>query len=102
MVPTEIFLARMSETPEARLKRLTMRSWRRGMREVDLVLGPFAEANLRDMSDEDLERYEHLLSQNDQDIYAWITGAAQAPGELSTQVSKIVDFLSVERGTTFN
>ena len=92
----------MSETREHRLKRLTMRSWRRGMREVDLVLGPFAEANLHDMSDEDLERYEHLLSQNDQDIYAWITGAAQAPAELSTQVSKIVDFLSVERGTTFN
>ena len=47
----------MSETAEARLKRLAMRSWRRGTKEMDLILGPFADARLGGMSAEALDRY---------------------------------------------
>ena len=46
---------------EARLKRIVMRSWRRGTREMDLILGPFAEAELVAMDAESLDAYERLL-----------------------------------------
>jgi len=64
---------------EVRLKRLKMRSWRRGMKEMDLILGPFADGPLRTMSDAQLDDYESLLDENDQDLYLWVTGAKQAP-----------------------
>ena len=44
----------MTETPEARLKRLRMRSWRRGTKEMDLILGPWADARLPAMADDEL------------------------------------------------
>jgi antitoxin CptB len=69
----------MSETPEARLKRMAMRSWRRGTKEMDLILGPFADARLAGMGPEMLALYDALLAEADQDIYPWITGAAAGP-----------------------
>lgn len=60
---------------KARLRRLTMRSWRRGMRETDLLLGPFADAGLAGMVAADLDLYEALLEENDQDLYGWIVAA---------------------------
>ena len=58
----------MVETSEARLKRLTMRSWRRGMREMDLVLGPFADAELAGLPAATLDAYETLLAMQ---LSAW-------------------------------
>ena len=58
---------------EARLKRVTMRSWRRGTREMDLILGPFADAELAGLEADSLDAYELLLDENDQDLYPWIT-----------------------------
>jgi antitoxin CptB len=67
------------ETPEVRRKRLTLRSWRRGMREMDLLLGPFAEAALPGMDGARLDLYEALLAENDQDLWAWVIGRTAAP-----------------------
>lgn len=64
---------------EARLKRLRMRSWRRGMKEMDLILGPFADSGLATLADPELDAYERLLDENDQDLYLWVTGARDAP-----------------------
>ena len=61
------------EDHETRLKRLRMRSWRRGTREMDLILGPFADAALAGMDDASLDGYEALLDENDQDLYPWVT-----------------------------
>lgn len=55
------------------LKRVRMRSWRRGTREMDLILGPFADLCLADLSTELLSDYEALLDENDQDLYIWVT-----------------------------
>lgn len=64
--------------PEARHKRLLMRAHRRGTREMDLILGPFAAAHLAGMSSDELDRFEALLDENDQDLYAWIAGRPDA------------------------
>ena len=82
----------MSETTEARLKRMAMRSWRRGMKEMDLILGPFADARLAAFGSDALELYDALLGENDQDIYPWITGAAPAPERFAGLISEISAF----------
>jgi antitoxin CptB len=67
-------------SPQARLKRLTMRSHRRGIREMDLILGPFATAELAGFDAGSLDLYERLLEENDHDLYAWISGRPAAAG----------------------
>ncbi len=62
-----------------RLRRLRMRSWRRGMKEMDLILGPFADSALATLAPDTLDAYERLLDENDQDLYLWVTGARTPP-----------------------
>lgn len=69
----------LAETRETRLKRLRLRSWRRGTREMDLILGPFADSGLAELDDAALDAYEALMEENDWDLYYWITGAREVP-----------------------
>ncbi len=69
----------MDETADIRLKRLLFRSWHRGTREADLLLGPFAERHLPSMPPDELDRFEALLAERDDDIVAWISGLAPPP-----------------------
>ncbi len=57
-----------------RLKRARMRAWRRGMREMDLILGGFIDTNTENLTAERIESFEGLLACRDQDLYAWISG----------------------------
>jgi antitoxin CptB len=61
---------------DIRRKRLLFRSWHRGTRESDLILGRFAEAHLAGFDDGQLDRYEALLDCADADIFDWVTGRA--------------------------
>lgn len=65
---------------DAALRRLRMRAWRRGTREMDLILGPFADEGLERLSDADRARFEALLEENDHDLYRWIAGRIAGPG----------------------
>jgi antitoxin CptB len=69
----------VSETPEIRFKRLRMRSWHRGTKEMDLILGPFADTDLAGLGPDDLDAYESMLEENDQDLYQWVSGQRPAP-----------------------
>lgn len=82
----------MIETAEARLKRLKMRSWRRGTKEMDLVLGPFADRHLADLDAADLATYDRLLLENDQDLMAWILGQSTPPDWVGPLLARIADF----------
>jgi antitoxin CptB len=82
----------MSETAEARLKRMAMRSWRRGTKEMDLVLGPFADAHLAGLSEAELQTYDALLAENDQDLMAWILGQSVPPPALAPILGRITAF----------
>ncbi len=83
----------MSETPQARIRRMQMRSGRRGTKEMDLVLGPYAQARLAGMSEGELAVYDRLLDENDQDLYRWITRQATPPRELGAMIADISAFL---------
>lgn len=82
----------MVETAEARLKRMGMRSWRRGTKEMDLILGPWADAHLAGLSPERLEEYEVLLAENDQDLMAWVFGQAEPPAHVAPLLAEIAAF----------
>lgn len=82
------------ETPEVRLRRLRMRSARRGTREMDLILDGFAEASLAALTPESLDAYEALLSENDQDLYHWMSGQSKPPVVHAGIVGRIRDFLA--------
>ena len=74
---------------EKRLKRLAIRSWRRGIKEMDLILQAFADAHLESFSDDDLVLYDRLLSENDHDIYGWVGGQFPVPEEYLDLVTQI-------------
>ena len=82
----------MTETAEARLKRMTMRSWRRGTKEMDLILGPFADHHLSGLSEADLATYDRLLLENDQDLMAWILGQSAPPDWVQPLLNRISAF----------
>jgi antitoxin CptB len=76
-------MQRPSEPREIRLKRLKIRSWHRGTQEMDLLLGRFADAELERLSDRELDLFEAILAEEDQDLYAWITGERPWPTSLN-------------------
>ncbi len=71
---------------EARRKRLLFRAQRRGFKEVDLIFGTFAAAELAKLSDAELDQFEALLNAPDQDVYAWLRGHEPAPADFDTQL----------------
>jgi antitoxin CptB len=71
---------------ETRLKRLRIRAWRRGFREADLILGPFADRYCADLTEAELTDFEALLQENDQDVYAWIIDTLPIPPAFDTAV----------------
>lgn len=75
-----------------RLKRLRMRSWRRGTKEMDLVLGPFADAQLAGLGEADLVLYDRLLDENDQDLLPMALGQKPAPEALQPLMDRIALF----------
>ncbi len=71
---------RSSEGLDLRRRRLLYHAWRRGTREMDLIIGRFADAAIASLSDAEVDDFERLLEASDLDIYAWISGArAVAP-----------------------
>jgi antitoxin CptB len=82
----------MIETAEARLKRMAMRSWRRGMKEMDLILGPYADTHLAWMDMVRLELYDGLLALNDQDLLPMVLGQTAAPEGLGDLIDEIGRF----------
>jgi antitoxin CptB len=88
----------MTETAEARLKRMKMRSWRRGTKEMDLALGPWADAHLAGLGPRELDLYDRLLQENDQDLMAWITGTAVPPGWIVPLLEQVRSFAASRLG----
>lgn len=71
---------------------MKIRSWRRGTKEMDLVLGPFADAHLTALTLDELDLYDALLAENDQDLMAWILAQTPPPAALAGLLARIADF----------
>ena len=77
------------ETREHKIKRLTMRSMRRGIKEMDLILMHYANDKLSGMSDDALDHYDALLNENDQDLYQWCSGQVPPAREFTDLIADI-------------
>ncbi|MCF8469200.1 MAG: succinate dehydrogenase assembly factor 2 [Parvibaculum sp.] len=69
---------------DVRVRRLKFRSWHRGIKEMDLILGHFADNTLESLSDLELDQYEALIETEDTTLYNWITGREKLPSEHDT------------------
>jgi antitoxin CptB len=76
----------MGEPLDIRRKRLLFRSWNRGTKETDMVLGSFAERHIAELSDGQLDRYEALLENDDGALFDWIAGRVAPPPQHDTDV----------------
>jgi antitoxin CptB len=84
---------RSSQDLDPRRRRALFRAWRRGMREMDLILGGFADTHIDTLDDHDLADFEALLEVADDELYAWVTGRKRPADEyLSPVFRSIVAF----------
>jgi antitoxin CptB len=81
---------RSSNGLDARRRRLLFRSWHRGTREADLIMGRFADVHIEGLSDTELDQYEQLLDALEADLLAWMTGVAAVPAEHDTAMFRRV------------
>lgn len=80
----------MTDPLDVRVKRLRFRSWHRGLREMDLLLGRFADRYLDRFDKSQLDQYETLLEAADVDIYNWIAGRSPTPPSFDSPVLKLI------------
>ena len=73
-----------SEGLDPRRRRLLFRCWHRGIREMDLVLGGFADAHLASLTEAELGELEQWLEVPDQQIFAWVNGMEMTPDEFNS------------------
>ena len=66
---------RTSSDLDPHRRKILYRAWHRGMRETDLILGPFADAHLASMNDQEIAAFEAMLEVPDREILGWITGS---------------------------
>jgi antitoxin CptB len=69
---------------------LLFRSWHRGTREADLIMGRFADAHVGGFSDSELDQYEHLLDALETDLLGWMTGVSAVPTDHDTAMFRRV------------
>ena len=67
-----------------RRKRLVFRAWHRGMREMDIIMGRFADRHAAAMSDDEVDQFEALMEAPDPEIFRWITGSLPTPANYDT------------------
>lgn len=79
----------MSETRDIRLKRLRLRAWHRGIKEMDLILGGWADRNLESADDATLDAFEAVMAESDHDLYQWVSGQKEAPAALAEMIERI-------------
>lgn len=90
------------ETPlDIRRKRLSWRASRRGIKEMDLVVGGFADARLASMTLQELDAFELVLDLPDTDLLAWMTGQAPVPVAVaSPMLARVLKFRPFETSQT--
>lgn len=77
---------RTVEGLDAPRRRALYRSWRRGTREMDLLMGRFADVEIDRFTEDEFLQFEALIEVQDRDLFAWIAGREETPAEFDTAV----------------
>ena len=92
--------ARSSDGLDARRRKLLFRAWHRGMREMDLIMGRFADACVDAMEAAELDDYERLMEEPDPELLGWVLGDDPPPADLdSPMLRRLRAFHRVPRGS---
>ena len=84
---------RSSEGLDVRRRKLLFRAWRRGVREMDLIVGRFADVHIDTLDDNGLDDFERLIEAPNAALYAWVVGAETIPADYETAVlAKLKEF----------
>jgi antitoxin CptB len=75
---------RTSAELDPRRRRILFRAWHRGIREMDLIFGQFADTELRDLPEAELDEFERILGEDDNELFKWICGEQILPERLRT------------------
>ena len=90
---------RSSDGLDFRRKRLLFRCWHRGTREMDLILGRFADAEITRLTDDELDELERLIDLPDPDLYAALIGDTPiAPEHAGPLFDRLKRFRAVDHG----
>jgi antitoxin CptB len=89
---------RSSEGLEVRRRKLLFRSWHRGMREMDLIMGRFMDHAVETLDDSELTEFERLIDLPDRDLLAWITGETDVPPNVDTPVFRRLRDFNMQGG----
>jgi len=87
---------------DTRRRRIKIRAWRRGMREMDLILGGFADAHLAELTEPEIAEFEKLLDESDRDVYSWISGELPIPADADGPLLKRVIASRAHAGPVFD
>lgn len=88
---------RTSDGLDLRRRKVLFRSWHRGMREMDLIMGRFADSALADLNEAELADFERLIELPDRDLLAWVTGEVAVPAGVDTVVFRRMRAFHVDR-----
>jgi antitoxin CptB len=89
---------RSSEGLDTRRRQILFRAWHRGMREMDLIMGPFADAAIDRLTDAEVGAFERLIQVPDQMVLAWVMDNGPVPAEHDTPLlQQMRDFMRTKR-----
>lgn len=92
-------IGRSSEGLDLRRRKLLFRAWHRGLREVDLILGRFADGSIEQLTEAELSEFESLMNVPDGELLAWLTGEADVPAAYDGPLlRRLRDFQASEGG----
>jgi antitoxin CptB len=91
---------RSSEGLDHRRRQLLFRSWHRGMREMDLIMGRFADATIEQLTPDEMAEFERLMEVPDQELLSWITGEARVAHDYDTALFRRLRDFSRNRERT--
>jgi antitoxin CptB len=77
---------RSSDGLDIRRRKLLFRCWHRGMRELDLIMGRFADHAIDDLTADELVQFEGLIEVPDRELLAWVTGETDVPAAHDTSL----------------
>lgn len=96
--PENIGNPRLSPDLPTRKRRLHFRSWHRGCKETDVILGPFADKFLPEFGEAELSQFEAILEIDDADLWLWLTGQQPLPATHDSPVmQQLLGFKTYER-----
>jgi antitoxin CptB len=89
---------RSSEGLDPRRRRILFRCWHRGMREVDLLLGQFADARIDQLSEDELDQLEHFMEAQDVDIFSWFAGSKPVDPDYARPIFETIKAFHTHNG----